>query len=213
MGHDHSKPVKAFVGVLALASATSAFVAPGAAGRGLTQQHQRSCTTVVFGQGKYDGKLWDDAAKDDVKSMYDPSQPWSDTNFDPYVKVSERQINPASCSSCCAAGGVSKMREILLRYIPSLCRPRETYAWRLCSSGGCHCCPTRWRFCCLVQDCTHCCAPCLIRACACCTEKRMWLSFPTYVAVGRRMHTKNIAVEPAEAPPMCSYRSKECKRC
>ncbi|CAM9864562.1 unnamed protein product, partial [Ectocarpus fasciculatus] len=86
MGHDHSKPVKAIVGVLALASAASAFVAPGAAARGLTQQTTRTSATVVFGNGKYDGKLWDDAAKDDVKSMYDPSQPWSDTNFDPYVK-------------------------------------------------------------------------------------------------------------------------------
>ncbi|CBJ27026.1 conserved unknown protein [Ectocarpus siliculosus] len=87
MGHDHSKPVKAVVGVLALASAASAFVAPGAAGRGLTQQQPtRTSATVVFGQGKYDGKLWDDAAKDDVKSMYNPNEPWSDNNFDPFVK-------------------------------------------------------------------------------------------------------------------------------
>jgi hypothetical protein len=41
---------------------------------------------AVFGSGKYDGKVWDKAAKDDVASTYDPAQPWSDTNFDPFKK-------------------------------------------------------------------------------------------------------------------------------
>jgi hypothetical protein len=35
--------------------------------------------TQLFANGKYDGKLWDDAAKKDVAATYDPSQPWSET--------------------------------------------------------------------------------------------------------------------------------------
>eukprot|EP00638_Chattonella_subsalsa_P013717 CAMPEP_0117793888 /NCGR_PEP_ID=MMETSP0948-20121206/10354_1 /TAXON_ID=44440 /ORGANISM="Chattonella subsalsa, Strain CCMP2191" /LENGTH=165 /DNA_ID=CAMNT_0005624485 /DNA_START=16 /DNA_END=514 /DNA_ORIENTATION=- len=31
-------------------------------------------------------KEWNDAAKQDVLSMYDPSQPWSETNFDPFKR-------------------------------------------------------------------------------------------------------------------------------
>ena len=41
---------------------------------------------ALFGSGKYDGKVWDKDAKDDVAASYDPSQPWSDNNFDPFKK-------------------------------------------------------------------------------------------------------------------------------
>lgn len=73
------------VGVLAAASCASAFVlpAPGV----LSQTRTRATTTVVF-KGKYDGEVWDQAAKDDVKSTYDASQPWSESNFDPFKKAS-----------------------------------------------------------------------------------------------------------------------------
>lgn len=73
----------AVVGALAAASCANAFVVPGAA---IVRQHTRSSATVVNAGGKYDGKLWDDAAKADVLSTYDPSAPWSETNFDPNVK-------------------------------------------------------------------------------------------------------------------------------
>ncbi|CAM9634257.1 unnamed protein product [Choristocarpus tenellus] len=36
--------------------------------------------------GKYDGQVWDDAAKKDVLSTYDASKPWSEINFDPFKK-------------------------------------------------------------------------------------------------------------------------------
>ncbi|CAN0028708.1 unnamed protein product [Scytosiphon promiscuus] len=64
----------------------SAFVAPGAAvSRGIAQP-TRAASVQSLNAGKYDGKVWDDAAKADVLSEYDASQPWSETNFDPNVK-------------------------------------------------------------------------------------------------------------------------------
>ncbi|CAN0081077.1 unnamed protein product [Pylaiella littoralis] len=77
----------AIVGVLAAASTASAFVAPGASVARSLAQPTRSATSLMAG-GKYDGKLWDDAAKADVLSTYDPSQPRSETNFDPNLKDS-----------------------------------------------------------------------------------------------------------------------------
>lgn len=71
------------VGVIAAASCASAFVVPAAPVRSVTR---------VNGLGKYDGQLWDSAAKDDIKSMYDPSQPRSDTNFDPFETASLRAV-------------------------------------------------------------------------------------------------------------------------
>lgn len=47
------------------------------------------------------------AAKADVLSEYDASQPWSETNFDPNVKVRER-----SSAAAPAAGE---------RYLPTIC--------------------------------------------------------------------------------------------
>ena len=34
--------------------------------------------------GKYDGQLWDNAAKKDVYAMWDPNQPRSPNNFNPF---------------------------------------------------------------------------------------------------------------------------------
>eukprot|EP00611_Tribonema_gayanum_P025841 TRINITY_DN599_c0_g2_i2.p2 TRINITY_DN599_c0_g2~~TRINITY_DN599_c0_g2_i2.p2 ORF type:complete len:144 (-),score=39.42 TRINITY_DN599_c0_g2_i2:222-653(-) len=69
----------AVVALLALVAAASAFVAPSA------PLAQRSCSRL-FAEGKYDGKLWDEAAKQDVLSTYDASKPWGETNFDPYKR-------------------------------------------------------------------------------------------------------------------------------
>lgn len=76
------------VGVIAAASCASAFVVPAAPVRGMAPVAARSTVTRVYRGGKYDGELWDTAAKEDVKSLYDPSQPRSETNFDPFEKVS-----------------------------------------------------------------------------------------------------------------------------
>lgn len=76
------------VGVLAAASCASAFVVPARTSfNGVASSTAQRQATAVFGNGKYDGQLWDDDAKDDVLSSYDASQPWSDTNFDPFKKV------------------------------------------------------------------------------------------------------------------------------
>lgn len=80
----------AAVGVLAAASCASAFVAPGAVRTGMAPAAVRSTTTRVMANGKYDGKEWNDDAKADVSASYDPSQPRTELNFDPYAKVSER---------------------------------------------------------------------------------------------------------------------------
>lgn len=79
----------AAVGVIAAASCASAFVVPTTPVGGLTQT-ARSTVTRVNAGGKYDGKLWDDAAKNDVKSLYNADEPRSETNFDPFEKVRER---------------------------------------------------------------------------------------------------------------------------
>lgn len=77
----------AAVGVIAAASCASAFVVPTAPVGGLAQTAARSSVTRVNAGGKYDGKLWDDAAKNDVKSTYNADEARSETNFDPFVKV------------------------------------------------------------------------------------------------------------------------------
>lgn len=79
----------AAIGVIAAASCASAFVVPTAP-VGALAQSARSTVTRVNAGGKYDGQLWDDAAKNDVKSLYNPDEPRSETNFDPFVKVSGR---------------------------------------------------------------------------------------------------------------------------
>lgn len=61
---------------------------PAPAARSMAPAAARSSVTQVNGQGKYDGELWDDAAKKDQASMYDSSKPRSETNFDPYEKAS-----------------------------------------------------------------------------------------------------------------------------
>ncbi|CAM9726418.1 unnamed protein product [Chrysoparadoxa australica] len=65
-----------FVAAAILATAT-AFVAPTA---------PVGAATRLFAGGKYDGQEWNDEAKKDVLSMYNPDEPWSETNFDPYKK-------------------------------------------------------------------------------------------------------------------------------
>eukprot|EP00612_Vaucheria_litorea_P005939 CAMPEP_0171462072 /NCGR_PEP_ID=MMETSP0945-20130129/6260_1 /TAXON_ID=109269 /ORGANISM="Vaucheria litorea, Strain CCMP2940" /LENGTH=112 /DNA_ID=CAMNT_0011988533 /DNA_START=13 /DNA_END=351 /DNA_ORIENTATION=- len=67
---------------------------------------QRTSVTV-YGNGKYDGELWDDAAKQDVKSMYDPSQPRTETNFDPFV----RDENGNECDSSGFFPGEGKYKD------------------------------------------------------------------------------------------------------
>lgn len=83
------------VGVLAAASCASAFVLPARTSVGVASNTVQRQATAVFGKGKYDGKVWDDDAKTDVLSTYDASQPWSDTNFDPFKK----DIKGNSCDS------------------------------------------------------------------------------------------------------------------
>mmetsp|Transcript_7185 Transcript_7185/g.8970 ORF Transcript_7185/g.8970 Transcript_7185/m.8970 type:complete len:114 (+) Transcript_7185:55-396(+) len=63
--------------LLALIATASAFMLPQTA-------HMRNSFSLAA--GKYDGQEWNDAAKQDVLSMYDPSQPWSETNFDPFKR-------------------------------------------------------------------------------------------------------------------------------
>jgi len=41
-------------------------------------------TRLYFDYGKYDDKLWDMTAKDDVYNSWDPNSPRSTTNFNPY---------------------------------------------------------------------------------------------------------------------------------
>ena len=48
------------------------------------------------GDGKYDGQMWDMDAKMDVFQMWDPAQPRSDTNFNPFEQNSDG--NSADCS-------------------------------------------------------------------------------------------------------------------
>mmetsp|Transcript_9412 Transcript_9412/g.12319 ORF Transcript_9412/g.12319 Transcript_9412/m.12319 type:complete len:115 (-) Transcript_9412:482-826(-) len=65
--------------LLALIATATAFVLPQ-----MGPVMQRN--TFSLKAGKYDGQEWNDAAKQDVLSMYDPSQPWSETNFDPFKR-------------------------------------------------------------------------------------------------------------------------------
>jgi hypothetical protein len=63
------------VALLALVASTSAFApAPSA----------RTVTKLFQSYGKYDDKLWDNEAKKDVYNSWDPSQPRSAMNFNPF---------------------------------------------------------------------------------------------------------------------------------
>jgi len=61
---------------LSLVASASAF-APAATGA-------RKVTSLNFEYGKYDDKLWDQAAKKDVYESWDPSAPRSSNNFNPF---------------------------------------------------------------------------------------------------------------------------------
>ena len=45
--------------------------------------------TVVYADGKYDGQMWDMAAKKDVWSAWDPNSPRAETNFNPRRPASD----------------------------------------------------------------------------------------------------------------------------
>merc|ERR1719343_543112 len=62
--------------IAALISGASAF-AP-------VQFGARTSTAVFFEFGEYDGKMWDNEAKKDVYAKWDPSQPRSTRNFNPF---------------------------------------------------------------------------------------------------------------------------------
>eukprot|EP00557_Chaetoceros_sp_GSL56_P011607 CAMPEP_0176477906 /NCGR_PEP_ID=MMETSP0200_2-20121128/894_1 /TAXON_ID=947934 /ORGANISM="Chaetoceros sp., Strain GSL56" /LENGTH=129 /DNA_ID=CAMNT_0017873791 /DNA_START=181 /DNA_END=570 /DNA_ORIENTATION=+ len=62
--------------IIALATSASAF-AP-------TQFAGRATTRMFFDFGEYDGKMWDSVAKNDVYNKWDPNQPRSTRNFNPY---------------------------------------------------------------------------------------------------------------------------------
>lgn len=66
-----------FIAILALVASTSAFApAPSA---------PRTMGTKLFADfGKYDDKLWDNEAKKDVYNAWDPNQPRSANNFNPF---------------------------------------------------------------------------------------------------------------------------------
>lgn len=90
--------------IAAAASGASAFVVPTTAVRSMAPATARSSTSL-YGKGKYDGELWDEAAKNDVKSTYDASQPRSETNFDPFEVVSDRlDLGLLSCSGVMRSG-------------------------------------------------------------------------------------------------------------
>eukprot|EP00634_Sargassococcus_sp_CCMP2135_P014901 CAMPEP_0198643978 /NCGR_PEP_ID=MMETSP1467-20131203/319_1 /TAXON_ID=1462469 /ORGANISM="unid. sp., Strain CCMP2135" /LENGTH=127 /DNA_ID=CAMNT_0044379419 /DNA_START=49 /DNA_END=432 /DNA_ORIENTATION=+ len=50
----------------------------------------------VFGDGKYDGQVWDITAKTDVWNMWDPNSPRSETNFNPFERNADG--NACDCS-------------------------------------------------------------------------------------------------------------------
>ena len=51
-------------------------------------------TKLFLTYGKYDDQLWDISAKKDVFAEWDPEQPRSETNFNPFERV----------SCCCRVG-------------------------------------------------------------------------------------------------------------
>lgn len=67
--------------VLGLVASASAF-APSQSRPAFTGIH--SNTALFMDYGKYDDKLWDMPAKLDVYSTWDPSQPRSTQNFNPF---------------------------------------------------------------------------------------------------------------------------------
>ena len=82
-----------FLGVIAIVATTvSVVLLTNGAGADVapkfmtSQGGHRAMRTRVFGEGKYDGKMWDMAAKMDVYNAWDPSQPRSDTNFNPFQR-------------------------------------------------------------------------------------------------------------------------------
>lgn len=66
------------VALSALIAGASAFTTSPAFGVG------RKSTAVYFEYGEYDEKLWDNDAKKDVYGKWDPSQPRTSKNFNPF---------------------------------------------------------------------------------------------------------------------------------
>mmetsp|Transcript_10193 Transcript_10193/g.14410 ORF Transcript_10193/g.14410 Transcript_10193/m.14410 type:complete len:130 (+) Transcript_10193:63-452(+) len=62
--------------LLALVTSANAF-APSAFGA-------RKSTSIFFEFGEYDDKLWDNDAKKEIYAKWDPSQPRSTKNFNPF---------------------------------------------------------------------------------------------------------------------------------
>lgn len=52
--------------------------------------------TVVYADGKYDGQMWDMAAKKDVWGAWDPNSPRAETNFNPFER--DPTGNACDCS-------------------------------------------------------------------------------------------------------------------
>ena len=82
-----------FLGVIAIVATTvSVVLLTNGAGADVapkfmtSQGGHRGMRTRVHAGGKYDGKMWDMEAKMDVYNEWDPSQPRSETNFNPFQR-------------------------------------------------------------------------------------------------------------------------------
>ena len=67
----------------------------------------KAIRTINFGDGKYDGQLWDMDAKLDIFGAFDPESPRGDTNFNPF----EQNKDGNSCDSSGYFPGEGKYKD------------------------------------------------------------------------------------------------------
>ena len=67
----------------------------------------KAIRTIHFGDGKYDGQLWDMDAKLDIFGAFDPESPRSDTNFNPF----EQNKDGNSCDASGYFPGEGKYKD------------------------------------------------------------------------------------------------------
>ena len=67
----------------------------------------KAIRTIHFGDGKYDGQLWDMDAKLDIFGAFDPESPRGDTNFNPF----EQNKDGNSCDASGYFPGEGKYKD------------------------------------------------------------------------------------------------------
>lgn len=67
----------------------------------------KAIRTIHFGDGKYDGQLWDMDAKLDIFAAFDPESPRGDTNFNPF----EQNKDGNSCDASGYFPGEGKYKD------------------------------------------------------------------------------------------------------